>query len=677
MARGDVAQRTYMSQLTLNQARPSSSGSFPVPSPLSLLQNGSVSHTTSILTSDPSSPLKKTSPQSPGPSVAAYGKQQWSPRPALNQTILQRAPHKPTSPSTTKLDTTHTYQMDSSLPVMFSSTSSSSSPVIARAGQPHPHLQGTVVKSPPSLCSSPSRAQNPHQRSRHSSTSSLSEGASGSMLAQGVKHSPSPLPPTQPCSSPKLSLPQASPCSRLEGILQHYKDCSTTSTDSTQQNHTFISKNKLLTLQNPQPAQNNSCDKRNGPVLGSSPGLIGLPLGQILCQQKSQQHISSSFPASSLLSAAAKAQLASQKNQSQSRAAETGALPLPALDKEQQSKVLISTLNNSLNTPTAPTQSLTAFLLPHSPSLPVSNPAQSEKTLRRKRQRRSPTVLSMLKESQINRTVGDLVASSPIVPSPSLSSPSSPPPVTHSENHLQPARLSGPPPSTTSVPNSVLRQMELEEGKRMALSNSLPLSSPTASSQPLSALLQLLSMQSTQNNTPPTIPSNRHTIVPPSSPPSVTSQTPQYDSRLGPQTHIHMKQSQPQNLVPTLDPLTQLATAQPLSLMCEDTEAVAVNLKTANSAVLNLSLPHTSTSAGNEPSISSHTLGVMSQLSSAACLSTSTASEKTCGSKLGDMGPDHNIYQTNQPDQNQATDSEGKILDFRKNIYNIMNNFFR
>ncbi|XP_058258386.1 methyl-CpG-binding domain protein 6 [Hemibagrus wyckioides] len=664
VVRGDVAQRTYTTQLTLNQARPSSSGSFPLPSPL--LQNGSISHTTSILTSDPSSPLKKTSPQSPGPSVAAFGKHQWSPHPALTQTILQRAPHKPTSPSTTKLDTAHTYQTDSSLPITFASSPSSSSPVIARAGQPH--LQGTVVKSSPplSLCSSPSHAQDsfsPHQRSCHSTTSSLSEGAPGSMLAQGVKPSPSPLPPAQPCSSPKHSVPPASPRSRLEGILQHYKDCSTTNPDATQQHHTFSSKNKLETLQNPQPAQNNSCDKRNGPMLGSAPGLIGLPLGQILCQQKSQQHISNSFPASSLLSAAAKAQLASQKNQSQSRAAETGALPLPALDKEQQSKVLISTLNSSLNTPTAPTQSLTAFLLPHSPSLPVSNPAQSEKILRRKRQRRSPTVLSMLKESQITRTVGDLVASSPIVPYPSLSSSSSPPPVAHSENHLQPARLSGAPPSTTSVPNSVLRQTELEEGKRMALSNSLPLSSPPASSQPLSALLQLLSMQSAQNNTPPTISHSRNTIVPPSSPPLVTSQMPQYDSQLGPQTHIHMKQSQPQTLVPALDPLSQLTSAQPLSLTCEDTEGVAVNLKTtANNAVLNLSLPNTSTSAGNEPPITSHTLGVMSQMSSDACLSASTISDKTCGSKLGDMGPDHNIYQTNQPDQNQAADSEGPVI---------------
>lgn len=678
-----VARGGYTTQLTLNQARPSSSGSFAVSSPLSLLQNGSVSHTTSILPSDPCSPLKKTSPRSPGPSVAAYGKQQRSPRPALTQTVLQRAPHKPTSPSTTKLDTTHMYQTDSSLPVTFSSPPSSSSPVIARTGQPH--LQGTLVKSPSplSLCSSPSRAQDtfsPHQRSRHSSTSSLSEGAPGSVLAQGVIPSPSPLPPAQPCSSPKLSVPPASQRTRLEGILQHYKDCSTTNPDSIQQYHTFSSKNKLLTLQNPQPAQNNSCDKRNGPVIGSAPGLIGLPLGQILCQQKGQQHISSSFPASTLLSAAAKAQLASQKNQSQSRAAESGALPLPALDKEQQSKVLISTLNSSLNTPTAPTQSLTAFLLPHSSSLPVSNPAQSDKTLRRKRQRRSPTVLSMLKESQINRTVGDLVASSPIVPSPSLSSSSSPPPVTHSENHLQPARLSGAPPSTTSVPNSVLRQTELEEGKRVALSNSLPLSSPPVSSQPLSALLQLLSMQSAQNNTPPTIPPSRHTNVPPSSPPLVTSQTPHYDSQLGPQTQIHIKQSQPQNLVPALDPLTQLATTQPLSLTCEDTEAVAVNLKTTttttNGAVLNLSLPHSSISAGTEPSISSHTLGVMSHMSSATCLSHSSVSEKTCGSKLGDVGPDHNIYQTNQPDQSQATDSEGKIVAFRK-IYYILNNFLR
>lgn len=666
MVRGDISQRTYTTPLTLNQTRPSSSGSFSVPSPLSFLQNGSASHTTAILTSDPSSPLKKTSPQSPGPSVAAYGKQQWSPRPALTQTILQRAPHKPTSPSTTKLDPIHTYQTDSTLSVTFSSPNSSCSPVIARAGQPH--LQGTLVNSSAllTLCSSPSRAQDsfsPHQRSRHSSTSSLSEGTPGSMLTQRIKPSPSAMPPTQPCSSPKRSVPPASPRSRLEGILQHYKDCSITNPDTAQQHHTFSSKNKLHTLQNPQPAQNNSCDKRNGSVIGSTPGLMGLPLGQILCQQKSQQHISSSFPASSLLSAAAKAQVASQKNQSQSRAAETGALPLPNLDKEQQSKVLISTLNSSLSTPTAPTQSLTAFLLPHSPALPVSNPAQSDKTLRRKRQRRSPTVLSMLKESQINRTVGDLVAPSPVVSFPSLSSSSSPPPVTHSENKLQPACLSGANPSTTFMPNNVSRQTELEEGKKMAISNSLPLSSPPASSQPLSALLQLLSMQNAQNNTPPTIPPSRHTVVPPSSPPVVNSQTPQCDSQHGPQTHMPMKQSQPQNLEPVLDPLTQLATAQPLSLTCEDPEDVAVNLKTtANSAVLNLSLSHTSTSEGTELSISSHTLGVMNQMSSAPCQT--TVSVKSCGSKLREMGPD--FYQTSQTDQNQTTDgyAEGKMLVF-------------
>ncbi|XP_046690922.1 methyl-CpG-binding domain protein 6 isoform X2 [Silurus meridionalis] len=656
VARGDVAQHTY--QLTPNQARPSSSGSFPVPPPLSVLQNGSVSHTTSILTSDPSSPLKKTLPQSPGPSVTSYGKQQWSPR--ATQHILQRAPHKSTSPNTTKPDTAHTYQTDSALPVTLSS------PVVARAGLPL--LQGTVVKasSPLSFSSSPSPAQDtfsPHQRSCHSSTSSLSEGAAGSLLTQGVKPSLSPLPSAKPCFSPILSVPPTSPHSRLEGILQHYKDCSTTNPDCTQQQHTFSNKNKLQTLQNPQPTQNNLCDKRNGPVLGSAPGLIGLPLGQILCQQKSQQHISSSFPASNLLSAAAKAQLASQKTQSQSRAPETGVLPLPAPDKEQQSKVLISTLNNSLNTNTAPSQSLTAFLLPHSTSPPVSIPSQSEKTLRRKRQRRSPTVLSMLKGTQINRTVGDLVASSPVIPSPSLSSSSSPPPVTLSESHLRPARLSSAPPSTACLSNSLVRQTELEEGKKMALSNSLSLSSPPASSQPLSALLQLLSMQSAQNNTSPMIPLSRHSTVPTSSTPLVVSQTPQYDGQLGPQTHVHMKQSLPQNLVPTLDPLSHLATAQPLSLTCEDTEAVAVNLKTtANSAVLNLSMPHTSTSTGTEPSISHHTLSVMSQLSSATCLSASTISEKTCGSKLVDIGPDPNIYQTNQPDQNQATDSEGSVM---------------
>ncbi|KAG9276978.1 methyl-CpG-binding domain protein 6 isoform X1 [Astyanax mexicanus] len=670
VARGDMGHCTYLTQPRLNQPRPSSSSSFPVPSPVSLLQNGSVSQPTSVLTSDQSSPLKRPHAQSPGLSIAAYGKQQWSPHPAISQAILQRAPHKPPSPSTTKFDThTPAYQQD--LPISFSSPPSSSSPVFSRAGQSH--LQGTIVKSPSplSVSSSPSCARDsfsPHQRSRHSSTSSLSEGAPGSVLchAQGVKPPQSPLHSSHP-SSPKLLLPHASPCLRQEGVFQQYKECSTnTNINSTQHHNALSNQSNLHAPQNPQLAHSSHCDRRNGSGASApSPGLLGLPLGQILCQQKSQQqHISSSFPASSLLSAAAKAQLASQKSQNQSGAAEATAA-LPVLDKDQQSKVLISTLNSSLHAPAGRAQSLTAFLLPHSSSISMTPHTLTEKTLRRKRQRRSPTVLSMLKESQMNRTTGDQTASSLLVPSPSSSSScSSPPPLPLSENHLINSRLSGAPSASS---NSVVRQPEWEEGKKTVLANPLPLSSPSASSQPLSALLQLLSMQSAQNasqsnsTTTPAVPSRQSIALPPSSPNPITSQTPNYDS------HVHMQQqSQHHNLVPSLDHLAQLPTSHPIPLMSEDTDGAAVNLKTTpNTGVLNLSQPHLGKSAGAETSVNSQTPGVMSQPNSASCLRSPTHPEKSCASKPGEMDSDHNIYQTNQTNQsshNHPIENEGPVL---------------
>ncbi|KAI4871651.1 hypothetical protein NFI96_019900 [Prochilodus magdalenae] len=682
VARGDVVHCTYATQPRLNQPRPSSSSSFSLPSSLSLLQNGSVSHSTSVLASDQSSPLKRPPAQSPGPSISAYGKQQWSPHPAITQTILQRAPHKPPSTSTTKLDIhTHAYQLDSSLPISFSSPPSSSSPAVGRTGQPH--LQGTIVKSPSplSVSSSPSRALecfSPHQRSRHSSTSSLSEGAPGSVLChtQGLK--PSPSPSSQPsASSPKLSLSPASPRIRLEGILHQYKECSTTSANtninSIQHHNALSNQSNLHVQQNLQLAHNSSCDRRNGSGSNNpASGLLGLPLGQILCQPKSQQqqqHISSSFPASSLLSAAAKAQLASQKSQNQSGTAEpTAALPL--LDKDQQSKVLISTLNSSLHAPTVKSQSLTAFLLPHSHSHPMTSPTLTEKKLHRKRQRRSPTVLSMLKESQVNRAAGDPPASSLLIPSPS--SCSSPPASnSHSENHLQNPRISGASPASS---NSVLKQSEWEEGKKTVLTNSLPLSSPPASSQPLSALLQLLSMQSAQNaaqsnsTTTSSVPS-KHTVVLPSSPTSITSQTPNYDSQSGLHAHIHapMQQPQPQSLMTSLDPIAQMPTPQPIPLLCEDMEGAAINLKTttASSGVLNLSQPQAGTSSAAEPSVNSQSLTEMSQLPSASCLHAPTYPEKSRASKPGEIGSDHNFYQTSQPNQsshNQPTESEGSVL---------------
>ncbi|XP_067230148.1 methyl-CpG-binding domain protein 6 [Chanodichthys erythropterus] len=630
VAHGDGAHCTYP-QPRHNQ--PKSNIGFPLSSSRSVLQNGSVNLTPISRPPEQGSPLKK--PPTPVGCMPAYAKQQWSPHPPLSQNIPQRTVHNPASPSNAKPSVhTHVHPPDPSN--SFSLSPSSSVALSGRAAPPH--SQGVSVKSPPPL--SPSRSLDtfsPHQRSRHSSTSSLSEhGAPGSVFIQGVKA-------TMPCSSPKLPLAPSSPCSRLEGILQHYKDCSTSniSSNANQSNHQ-VSQASLL-------AHPNVGDKRNGLSSSQAPELLGLPLGQILNQQKIQQksHINNSFPASSLLSAAAKAQLANQKTPGQLSAADAlAALPLSGLDKEQQSKVLISTLNSSVHPTSARAQSLTALLLPHSPSLSPASPAVAEKNLRRKRQRHSPTVLSMLKDSQLGRTAGDL-SGPPLLISPCLSPPS--PPVPHSDNH----RLSVA-PLNASFSNNALRLQDSEEGRKPGLANSLPLSSPSPS-QPLSALLQLLSMQNAtqQSSVATAMPSNRHTNTLPSSPRPITPQTPHCEGQSTLRVHNPTPQLQAQSTVPMPETPAQQPQSQPFTLMGDET---TMNLKTTSSnTILNLSQPHT----GTTPDLSSSILSMMNQMSSTSCLP--PFPEKSCGSKTTETCPDHNTYQINQSNHNQAVESKGPV----------------
>ncbi|XP_073810885.1 methyl-CpG-binding domain protein 6 isoform X2 [Danio rerio] len=290
LTHGDGAHCTYPQP---RHSQPKPNMGFPLSSSRSVLQNGSVNLSPISRPPDQGSPLKKS--QAP-----VYAKQQWSPHPPLIQNTPQRTAHNPTSPNNVKPTQAHPPDSINS----FSFSSSLSNRTIP------PMSQGASVKSPSPL--SPSRTRDsfsPHQRSRHSSTSSLSDHQ---IFIQGAK----PLHPTMPCSSPKLPNAPLSPCSRLEGILQHYKDCSTSSSISTSANQS-IHQASLVALPN-------ASDKRNGAMLG-----------QIL-NQKQKSHINNSFPASSLLSAAAKAQLANQKTEGLS------ALPLAGLDKEQQSKGTLS-----------------------------------------------------------------------------------------------------------------------------------------------------------------------------------------------------------------------------------------------------------------------------------------------------------------------------------------------
>ncbi|XP_042614982.1 proline-rich protein 36-like isoform X1 [Cyprinus carpio] len=613
VAHGDGAHCTYP-QPRHNQ--PKSNIGFPLSSPRSVLQNGSVSHASISRHSEQGSPLKK--PQTPVGCMPGYLKQQWSPHPP------QRTIHNPTSPNGVKPGVhTHMHPPDPS-----SSYSLSPSSSLALSGRAAlPHSQGASVKSPSPL--SPSRTLDtfsPHQRSRHSSTSSLSEhGAQRSVFIQGGK----PLQSTTPCSSPKLPLAPSSPCSRLEGILQHYKDCSTSNTSSSANSS---NQSNYQMSQAPSLVHPNVGDKRNGLSSPQAPSLLGLPLGQILNQQKSQQkgHINNSFPASSLLSAAAKAQLANQKTQLNAAEA-LAALPLTGLDKEQQSKVLISTLNSSVHPTSARAQSLTALLLPHCPS--PASPAVAEKNLRRKRQRRSPTVLSMLKDSQLVRTAGDL-SGPPLLISPCLLPPS--PPVPHLDNHRLPV-----------APPNASRLQDSEEGRKPGFANSLP--SP---SQPLSTLLQLLSMQSaTQQSSGATaMPGNRHTNTLPSSPRPITPQTPQCDVQSTLRLLNPTPQPQPQSTVPMPEPPIQQPPSQSFPLMGDET---TMNLKTTSSnAILNLSQPHT----GTTPDLNSSILSMMNQMSSTYLL---PFLEKGCGPKTTETCPDHSTYQINQSNHSQAVESKG------------------
>ncbi|XP_051562006.1 methyl-CpG-binding domain protein 6-like [Myxocyprinus asiaticus] len=641
LAHGDSAHCTYPHPRR-NHPK-SNSINFPLTSPRSVLQNGSVCHTPISRPPEQASPLKKPITQTPiGSNTPAYVKQQWNPHshPPRSQNILQRTLHNSSSPN------------NNLLPNSFSICPSSSSALIGRMHLPH--LQGASVNSPPplSVCSSPSRRDtfSPHQRSRHSSTSSLSDqGAPGSVFIQGVK----PSPPTIPCSSPKLPVPPTSPCSRLEGILQHYKDCNTTNISSNTNSTIFSNQSNHQMSQASMSAHPNPGDKRNGATAiqlnsAQAPGLLGRPLGQILSQQKSQHHVSSSFPASSLLSAAAKAQLANQKTQSQLNTADVlSALPLTGLDKEQQSKVLISTLNSSLHPNSTSAKSLTAMLHPHYPSLSQSPPAVTEKTSHRKRQRRSPTVLSMLKESQFSRTSSDL-STPPLLISPTLS-PSSPP-IPYSDNHRLPVTPPNASVPNTSYSNSALRLQDSEEGSKPGFANSLLLSSPSPS-QPLSTLLQLLSMQNAQNtaqlsSSSAAMPGNRHTH-PPSSPRPITPQTPQCDN----QPTLRFLHPQPQSPVPMPEPSAQ----QPFCLMGDET---TMNLKTTSSnTILNLSQPH----RGTQPDLSSSVISMVNQMPSISCLP--SLPEKGCGPKTTEVS-DHNTYQINQLHQsnhNQAVEMKGPV----------------
>ncbi|XP_066564499.1 methyl-CpG-binding domain protein 5 [Amia ocellicauda] len=602
----------------------------------------------------------------------------------------------------------------SALPPHLPSLSLSASFPPARA--PHPLSSGSPSPFSNSLSPAGSLDAPSPQRSRHSSASS----------EHSVAYQGTPQPTAKPLSSrspmpggsPKFPGLPASPKSRLEGMLQQYKDsgsnCSTSinstsgtnssSSSSNASHHPYHQSNQSNFQMPPLPpfpphSPSPTSERKNGPpatgstvcISGSgSPGFLGLPLGQLLNQHQHQHH-AASFPASSLLSAAAKAQLASQKSPSPSQNHSGGGSSNTnnCASKDVQSKVLISTLQSNLSNNRSPS----ALLLPHSPLAPAACPVSprtplvsQDKSSRRKRQRRSPTVLSMLKESQMIslRTAGadmpsastekailslsSSTASLPLTnPPPHLLPPASP----ALENHLPHQSLAPATQTPTHTPSPGF------QGPREPQDPHRRTSTP-GTTQPLSALLHLLSVQSSAQvpaSTVPGAPSLSHLSSSAVHPgpgqthsqgqsvclsPVVSQSHPQYHSQgqslahsqTAYQSHPHASQSlsgphnqqpslsQPQTFVPGFEGSSPAPSPQAFPLisvsmngdtgLCQGTTPDAT-LGPQSNPGHNLN-PNPNTGIQD---FNSHLLGLLGQLSSSSSSSSSSCAVSSGGSSSG------------------------------------------
>uniref|UniRef100_A0A3P8T201 MBD domain-containing protein n=1 Tax=Amphiprion percula TaxID=161767 RepID=A0A3P8T201_AMPPE len=494
-------------------------------------------------------PPLTASSSSSSSSFSAHSTAQRSPRTPTPQNISQgqRTPKTPETPGSPRLGP-------------LSSPPPSSPMTLGGGGRGaqthHPHvviMGGSPLSPSPSL--SPSvhnMCVSPHQRSRHpsASPSSLSEPGGGSAAAEGgvllgsnlpqrrksTSSSPhSPLPGGPPNPSPHF------PKYKLEDILEQFKNSGNSSTN----NHHLLNPTNpsLMTNQsssNPHALSSKASKSIMTPTSSAGPqgfglnsgGHSSLPLGPFLnhhhhSHQGKLPH-PASFPASSLLSAAAKAQLANQITHSQSSVAASSAGSLPSSlevlkeAQQQSSKVTNSTLHNS-HSPSSiastrlPHPSLTAasaVLFPPSHSLvqplasssPHLPPTTERNASHRKRQRRSATVLSMLRDTQQlangprKTPPEDAVTATVINLSSSSSSFSSTSAVQNQnavmlDNHpqLQMPRLAAPRATAhLSRPPRPNEALDFTTGLTPA---PLGLDPPT---QPLSALLHLLSVQNAQ-----------------------------------------------------------------------------------------------------------------------------------------------------------------------------------
>ncbi|XP_076784835.1 methyl-CpG-binding domain protein 5 isoform X3 [Arvicanthis niloticus] len=246
------------------------------------------------------------------------------------------------------------------------STSLSPSPVTSPV-----HMMGTGI----------GRIEASPQRSRSSSTSSdhgnfMMPPVGPQATCSGIK-----VPPRSPRStigSPRPSMP-SSPSTKSDGHHQ-YKDIP---------NPLIAGMSNVLNT--PSSAAFPTAPAGNGSVK-SQPGLLGMPLNQIL-----NQHNAASFPASSLLSAAAKAQLANQNKLAGNNSSSSNSSGAVASSGNTEGHSTLNTMfppTANMLLPTGEGQSGRAALRDKLMS-------QQKDSLRKRKQPPS-TVLSLLRQSQMD-----------------------------------------------------------------------------------------------------------------------------------------------------------------------------------------------------------------------------------------------------------------------------------
>lgn len=502
-------------------------------------------------------PSLHTSPTSSSVfSFPSYTTTQRSPRTSTIQNVSQgqRTPKTPDTPSSPKLGTRSPPPPSSPMTVAGGSGRQ------AHAHHPHGVIVGCSSKSPsPSI--SPSlhnmNCVSPHQRTRHPSaspsprseqgTATAAEGGQiGSNLSKRRKSSSSspqsPIPGGSPNPSPLF------PKYKLEDFLEQFKNSGSSSTNNHLLNPdnpsvlAYQSRGKQQTLSSKPLKIKSQTSNTGSPGFGlNSTSSSSLPLGTFLSHHHNHTgkipH-TTSFPASNLLSAAAKAQLTNQITQghSSNAASSDGSLPpsmevLKEAQQQQPSKVTNSTLHNSnppSNTASRPPHpslaAASAILFPpcHSlaqslaSSLPHLPPTAERGASHRKRQRQPPTVLSMLRDTQqmvngpqktplreaVSASVINLSSSSSRSLSHSFSSTSTVQSQnnvvleTHRPHHLLPGQMSRlPTPQQMAHLARPTRPNDLLDFTTGLTPTPLGLDPPT---QPLSALLHLLSVQNAQ-----------------------------------------------------------------------------------------------------------------------------------------------------------------------------------